>query len=381
MNILMVGAFPEDPRFIQGGVQASVYGLAKILHTQAGMALEIIALPLKAGSSSKRRTVCLETMEVTYLSSPKYLAGGIIHLPFIFRKIRVRPQTVLHVHGTGLIQLALIGMARLWKIKHVWTLHGITEKETLQTYRKNRKPANLARHIVYTFMERLCLKMASGLIVDTPYVVNAIQRKSSVHVIPQGIFCHEFDGVDNVKREPYLIASVGVISPRKGHHHTLEAFARVKARFPGARLVIAGALPVTGYYTLLQQKVVALGLAGCVEFALNLPRSDMVALLKKARLFALHSEEESQGIALCEALAAGLPVVATRRGGIPYVVTDHKDGFLVEYGDDVAFADKMIALLEDNRRHEAMQAEANRNARRFDWHIIGKQVAEVYAVA
>lgn len=79
-----------------------------------------------------------------------------------------------------------------------------------------------------------------------------------------------------------------------------------------------------------------------------LPDADydvLLGLYSKATLFALHSEEESQGIVFAEAMAAGLPIVATNSGGIPYVVHDDDNGILCKYGDVDSFACNMDSLL------------------------------------
>ena len=123
------------------------------------------------------------------------------------------------------------------------------------------------------------------------------------------------------------------------------------------------------------------GLTHGAEIHTDVSRREIMALLGQARLFVLHSQEESQGIALCEALAAGLPVVATQVGGIPFVVSEGKDGLLVPYGDVKAFADAIVTLLSDDALHDRMSAQAKLSAQRFDWGAIAAEVMKVYARA
>ena len=360
MKILQIGAFPEDINFIKGGVQASVYGLSKSLQSK-GYEVSIISLPVAKSGFGK-----IEKQNITYLNAKIFLALTIIHLPFILSK--VKENHITHIHGTGLLQTLLIIMLRIKKANFVWTLHGITEKETLQKYKNNKNFANLARYLFYKTLERAAIKYAQEIIVDTAYVANEIPRKTSV--IPQGIFSEEFNKTEKNKN---IILSVGVLSERKGHNLTIAAFAKVKDRFPQAKLIIAGSVSDNAYYRFLQEQAF-----DGVEILANLPRSKIIELLAKSKIFVLHSQEESQGIAICEALANGLPVVATNVGGIPYIITHGKNGFLSEYGDIDKFADNIINLLGEDKLYKEKSENCKISATRFDWNNVTDEVLEIY---
>jgi glycosyltransferase involved in cell wall biosynthesis len=287
----------------------------------------------------------------------------------------------VHVHGTGLFQTALCITLRVKRIPFVWTLHGITEKETYQRYRLERTLASAARYSFYTTLERTALAFAPDIFVDTPYVEKEIRTRNRVHILPIGIFTREFADLRERKRPDPVVLSLGVIDPRKGHHFTLRAFAKIHSIIPEAKLIIAGSLTVPSYFEALKELAKKLNVHGAVEFAIDHPRSEIVAKLGQARLFALHSQEESQGIALCEALAAGLPIIATRVGGIPFVVTEGKDGLLTNYGDVPAFTEAMARLLADEALWEKMSQAAAISSIRFDWNTIAEQVIAVYRQA
>jgi glycosyltransferase involved in cell wall biosynthesis len=378
IDVIMIGPFPEDPAFIKGGVQASVYGLSKALLLQPGIrSVQVVASPIKA-TTEPVRMATVEGLKVTYLNAPyRFLVSSIVHLPHVLRLVKGCTRPVVHIHGTGLFQFALLASLRLLRVGCVWTLHGITEKETLQRYRERQSLSNFGRYLLYRFLERTSLRITPFIIVDTPYVREAIPPVGApVHVIPQGIFTQEFKTA--ATRDPNLILSLGVLDPRKGHHLTLQAFDSLRNVLPHAKLVIAGAPTTPSYIRSLQEQVKALGLESRVEIAINRPRGDIVAWLGSARILALHSQEESQGIALCEALAAGLPIVATRVGGIPFVVGDGKDGLLVSYGDVTGFAECMTHLLTDNQLCAQMSEQAHRSARRFDWNQVAAEVVALY---
>jgi len=377
-KVCIIGPFPENVEVIRGGTQAAVYGLAHTLKTHYGLAVKVIALPLAASSSSSVRTAEVEGMEVVYLNARGFLAAGLLHLPLILRRISV--GQVVHVHGTGLLQAALLAVLRMKRIKCVWTLHGILAKETWQKYLAGRNGVNFARYMFYRVLERVMITVASRIIVDTQYVAGEIGGGGKVAVIPQGtMFSEEFACLPDPACNPPVILSVGVIRPRKGHHITLNAFVVVKRAIPEARLVIAGAAPEAGYYQALQEQAARLGISADVEFLIDLPRHRIAEIFAGARVFALHSQEESQGIALCEALAAGLPVVATRVGGIPYVVSDGKDGLLMEYNDAVGFAGAIVSLLADGGMYRKMSQAARNSGAKFSWKNITDEIIRVYS--
>jgi L-malate glycosyltransferase len=129
---------------------------------------------------------------------------------------------------------------------------------------------------------------------------------------------------------------------QKGHPVLIEAFAAVAERMPGARLVLLGDGPER---PAARELVERLGLGGRVE--LPGPQADVWPWLAKAQVFALASLYEPLGIAVLEAMAAGLPVVASGVDGIRELVRPGVTGELVPPGDPAALAAALIALLGD----------------------------------
>lgn len=378
-DVLMIGSFPEDRTLIQGGVQASVYGLCAAFERNMEIRrIKVFAPPTEV--LYRAREQAFGRLDIRYLNTPwRFQFTNVLHVFEILREAAGMRRPVAHVHGTGLLQFALCLIFTIRRRPLVWTLHGITEKECLQRFRDHRSLGNFGRYLLYRGMERIMLRMVADIIVDTPYVRAALGPcDRAVHVIPQGVFLDEFHARANALPRMPLVLSVGVIDPRKGHHLTLRAFARILPRFPNARLAIVGILRIAAYYEELVATAAELGISESVDFRPNLSRRQILDLLGTASVFALHSQEESQGIALCEALAAGLPVVSTKIGGIPYVVTDQQDGFLVEYGDVDGFAAAIARLLGDPDLHDRMATQAVIASRRFSWAHAAGEVAALY---
>lgn len=383
LDILMIGPFPVDEQRIEGGVQASVYGLCRSLSGFEGIdRIEVVSTPKRVGGAVVRTR--LAGIGVTHLTAPyRFMMSSVLHIPAILRLLKRSRRAVVHLHGSGLFELAVLAACRVKRIPIVWTLHGITEKETYEAWIRAPGLASRARHWLYTVCERMQLRLATSLIVDTPYVAREIARRSSAEpaALPQGIFVDELAAARNDRREAPVVMALGVIHPRKGHDLTIEAFARVLERVPDARLNVVGSLTSTEHLSDLHAKAAALGITDRVSIRTDLARGEVLKALAGARVFALHSEEESQGIALCEAMAVGLPIVATSVGGIPDVIGDSGAGVMVDHGDIRGFADHITRLLLDDEAHAAMSRAAARRGADFDWRTIAKGVVERYRLA
>ena len=139
----------------------------------------------------------------------------------------------------------------------------------------------------------------------------------------------------------------------------IRVFARIRHAMP-ASLLMVGDGPEREE---CEQEARALEVAGDVRF---LGRLDSVAsLLQAADLFILPSQTESFGLAALEAMACGVPVVATRVGGIPEVVTDGVSGILEPVGSVEAMGRRAVELLRDRARWQAMREAAIQRAREY----------------
>ena len=170
-----------------------------------------------------------------------------------------------------------------------------------------------------------------------------------------------------------LLGAVGRLSPEKGHLHLLRALPAIAAAFPGAGCVLAG----DGRARLdLEEEARRLGVGGRVVFLGQ--RRDVSRVLAALDLFVQPSVYEGFGLSLLEAMAAGLPVVASRVGGIPEMVDDGESGVLVPPGDAEALAAAAIGLLRDPGRRRRLGETAAFRARQR--HSIALEAARVDAL-
>jgi N-acetyl-alpha-D-glucosaminyl L-malate synthase BshA len=153
-----------------------------------------------------------------------------------------------------------------------------------------------------------------------------------------------------------LLVHLSNFRPVKRILDVVEVFAKVAAAIP-ARLMLIGDGPDRSSAEYLAMN---LGVADRVHF---LGKQDNVnELLPLADLMLMPSEMESFGLAALEAMACGVPTIATRVGGVPELIDDGSNGLLFPVGDTDAMAAASIALLNDPARQAAMSAAARRTA-------------------
>ncbi len=152
---------------------------------------------------------------------------------------------------------------------------------------------------------------------------------------------------------PPVLLSVARLVPDKDHDTLLKAFAHVSPHHPDAQLWLVGNGPRR---EVLEQQARNLGLAARVKFMP--PEHDLRPLYQRADLFVLSSRAEALPNVILEAMAAGLPVVATRVGGVPEAVVPEATGLLVSPGDDAGLAAALGRLLDDPEARRAMGRQA-----------------------
>lgn len=171
----------------------------------------------------------------------------------------------------------------------------------------------------------------------------------------------------------HILLHVSNFRPVKRIPDVVAIFARIAAQCP-ARLVLAGLGPERNA---AKEQVAVLGLQDRVHFIGN--QESMVDLMSVADLYLLPSQTESFGLSALEAMSCGVPVLASRVGGLPELVEDGVNSHLCPLGDVEAFAECGLRLLKD-RDHYHLLAEAARQTalERFAIHHILPQYVDIY---
>lgn len=138
----------------------------------------------------------------------------------------------------------------------------------------------------------------------------------------------------------------GMLIPGKGVIHLINAFAAISQDFPKARVLIVGKETDQAYTATLKAQVNTLGLKQRIQFIPEVSQQELAQIMRAADVFVLPSYSEGCPRVIIEAMAVGLPVVASDVGGISEIVQDQITGFLVPPGDEAVLSEKLQGILQ-----------------------------------
>jgi phosphatidyl-myo-inositol alpha-mannosyltransferase len=195
------------------------------------------------------------------------------------------------------------------------------------------------------------------------------------HVIPNGIDAAAFEGAEPADLGPgRKMLFVGRLEPRKGFRIGLEAFADLAGTDDDLRLIVVGAgaeaSAVESLPAPIRSRVQMLG---------RVPNRGLPPIHRACDLYVAPSTGgESFGVVLLEAMAARLPVVATRIPGYDEVIEDGVSGLLVPPHDPLETAAAIRRILDDGALASRLTRAAAERARRYDWRVVAAEVEDVY---
>ena len=378
------------------GVTVSVDALARGLGARGH---EVLVVAPGPGGSRRPEAVGSPGPEPGYAWLPSYLLPRIvpegyrmpIPLPWtdaIADARRFAPQ-VVHAHSPFVTGLLARRLARAAAAPLVFTHH-----TRFADYGHYLGPlAGPGAALADAYLARFWTACAAVIAPSTDLAVEIRARLQAptpmhdrVHVIPTGVDVAAIGALPGLDPRPaagwpadaIVVATLGRLAPEKSPMTILEAVARAADRVPLLRLDVIGGGPSEGD---LRERASRPDLAGRVSFTGGLPRTDALARLAGADLFAFASRTETQGLVLAEALAAGLPAVAVDGPGVRDSVRDGIDGTVVPAAPAESragrLADALVELVLDASRRAEMAARARGDATRF---AVEGRVAETEAV-
>ena len=176
-----------------------------------------------------------------------------------------------------------------------------------------------------------------------------------------------------------IILCVGTVSSRKNQFTAVKAIPKVTAAHPEVKFVFAGPTAEEKYLQLIKKFVADNELSPWVDFRGEVTKQELYKLYSEATLFLFPSLAESQGLVLVEAMAFGLPVIASTIE--PFVdVANQEEGsaILVDPHDVDGLAAAIIRLLEDSSLRESMSQKAKRVARNYSWEQVATRTLALY---
>jgi glycosyltransferase involved in cell wall biosynthesis len=305
-------------------------------------------------------------VDVEVLPGGRYDPRAVARLRDVLRRERIR---LLHVHGYKAAVTAALAGAGL-DVTIVKTEHGLLEpREALaDSWRHARLALNhlldrLATHAVDT-----------RVFVSRALESSASRRRPSDCVIHNGVEPHPRDESTTLSREHFHVAIVGRVSRVKGHRHLIGAISRLTGR-QGVRVHVFGVGPLEGECRRLAEQR---ALGPVIVFHGFV--SDLRARLAAMDLLVMPSLQEGLPYVLLEAMAAGVPVVASSVGGLPEALQRDRCGLLVPPGDEAALAAAIETVRRNGPASARMAARARTAVRmRFSAAVMADRYAALYA--
>jgi len=243
---------------------------------------------------------------------------------------------------------------------------------------------NFKRKLICRFLGRftdLSLTVSQG--VGTYVMEQCGLAPAKVRVVPNAVDYALFQRgrpAAEVRRElglPLDLPVVGLVARLdhwgKGHKELFAAMALLREQSPFHALIVGGGRRQGE----MQQLAESLGLSQAVHFLGN--RGDIPDLLAAMDIFVLPSQSEGVSLALLEAMAAGLPVIVSKVGGLPEVVRHEENGLLVPVGDAGALAQGLASLLADPAWAQALGEQARRDVEtHYSLDRLGREINEIY---
>ncbi|MBD3919038.1 glycosyltransferase family 4 protein [Paenibacillus sp. PR3] len=205
------------------------------------------------------------------------------------------------------------------------------------------------------------------------------EHKHKIKFVHLGVDLNKFHPSHSKGHKPFHVLYAGRLIPRKGVPVLMKAIKIARKSDPSIRLSIAGGTGNPTYKGYLRRTARGLGIP--VSFKGNLSRSRMPAFYRSGNCFVCPSQKhEAFGLVNVEAMASGLPVIASRNGGIPEIVQHGHNGFLIgAYAKPGAFASQIIRLAKDPGLTRRLAKQARIDAvHRFGWGQTADKLIQIY---
>jgi glycosyltransferase involved in cell wall biosynthesis len=202
------------------------------------------------------------------------------------------------------------------------------------------------------------------------------QPKKEIGVVYNGIDVEEFfRDASKVNPDYFTIICVSRVTPRKGVRFLIQAFKILSGRYDQVRLLIVGD---GNEKKSLEDLVRGLDLSDKVEFAGAISHEKVLQYYQRANVFVLPSLNEGMSNVMLEALACGLPVVATDTGGTKELLTDNLNGLVVRMKDADDLAEKIEKLILNPELEKMMSLESRKLGEKMKWGNVSDEYIELY---
>ncbi len=304
--------------------------------------------------------------------------------PSLFNKLIKENFDILHSHLFAHPHFIISSMvSKIKKIPHVHTTHCPWSDAPRSLI------GRLGILASYNLFSRLALSSTNKIVAITPWEFSYIKKyggkEEKIINIPNGmsedffvkIKNNDFRKKFNVKKTDKVVLFFGRLNFTKGPEQFVEIAKTILKKRKDAIFIMRG--PDEGMKEIVKNKIK--NEKKIILLPETRDRNEIIKMYQSADVFVMPSYREGLPLTLFEAMASGLPIVATPVNGIPYELKDKENGFLIEYKNNEKFADKIIELLNNKKLKEKISQNNINKSRGYNWGLISKKTLRLYEEA
>lgn len=346
-SVCMVGELPPP----MGGMAIQARKLSEGLRHEGHRVVNVRTNPLDHDSVLRRI---------------RFLRGIVNAVWFLANLVRAVPRVeCVHVLSNSGLSFFLFSAPAV-------VLGRLLGKRVVVHYHGGAAEAFLARWQVLVLP---LLRRANAIVVPSEFLAGIFRRYDIMATeLPNVIDLEGFAFRDRVPLEPLIIVARH-LQPEYAVGVAIRAFAEVASDRPDARAIIAGDGEER---SALQRLCEQLSITEKVRFVGNVPAHEMQSLYAMSHIYLNASRIDNQPVSILEAFAAGLPVVSSAAGGIPFLVTDGKNGLLAADGTHQSLAAHIRALLARPELAQSLVLNASASAQLHRWDAVYARLSAIY---
>jgi len=232
-------------------------------------------------------------------------------------------------------------------------------------------------------ISKTVIKNADSVLALTGDMKRVMQNiyDRDIAVMPNGINLADYIDEPSIKDRATMgkgILFVGRLESVKGVQYLIRAMKKVHNMIPDARLIIVGDGKER---EMLESLSIQLGIQEYVQFIGKVPHEKVQTFMQQADVFVLPSLSEGLPNVIIEAMACGLPIVVSRVGGIPEIITNDTNGYLVEAKDTESIANFIILLLQDEKLRKKLSDNNKQLVKKYSWENVIVELESVYQLS
>ena len=362
-----------------GGVEQVMYELAQ-RQVKEGHEVHVYCCDSDKTKRIKLKEEIIEGVHIHRLPYWFRLSLSTFIWPSLLWKFK-KEYDIVHTHVSGHAYILITGiLSKLKKFKHIHTTHCPWTDASFRPL--ILRPFLFLNDLIFN---KLSFSLIDKVIAITPWELSIlnqyIKNPDKISIIPNGtdkilykkVKNNQFKKKNKIK-EKYMVLFFGRLNPTKGPEKLALAAINISKKRKDIAFIWVG--PDEGKAPEVKRLIKSyknMRYLGPIR-----GKEKIAEMYQAADIYVLPSYREGLPLTLFEAMASGLPIVASPVNGIPFEVKEPENGFLVPYGDTKAMEEKILNLLDNKKLAEEISKNNFKKAQEYDWDIIYKKYMQEY---